>query len=79
MRVILGMMLSITVAAALGSAASSPVPQPPLLRSAAQVSIRILRGARVEDGRSDEPHSRGTARLTEADGSSTTLKLLEFQ
>ena len=59
--------------------ASQPPRMPPGVGVRAQISIRILQSARVEDGRTKEPHSRGKARVMETDGVRRTIDLVEFQ
>ena len=70
------------IALALFAAAAQSTPTAPparIERASATVSVRILQAARVEQGRTAEPHSRGTARVAEADGSRRAIPLVEFQ
>lgn len=70
-------MLVLELLAAL-QASAAPLPVT-AVRSEARASVRIVRGARVESGRTAEPHRRGQARITEATGERRTIELVEFQ
>ena len=59
-------------------AAAAPPPVT-AVRSDARVSVRIVRGARVESGRTAEPHRRGRALIADAPGERRTIELIEFQ
>ena len=60
------------------SAAAAPA-SPTAVRVQKRVSVRIVRGATVERGRSEEPHSRGVAQVVDAGGERRTIQLVEFQ
>lgn len=60
------------------SAATAPA-SPTAVRLQNRVTVRIVRGARVERGKSDEPHSRGVIRVADANGEGQTIPLVEFQ
>ena len=70
-------MLVLELLAAL-QAAAAPLPAT-AVRSDARVSVRIVRGARVESGRTAEPHRRGRALIADAPGERRTIELIEFQ
>ncbi|WP_185829125.1 hypothetical protein [Sphingomonas ginkgonis] len=44
----------------------------------AQVSVRIVRPARVVAGRTSEPHTPATLVVSEPDGSRKSLNVVEF-
>lgn len=68
--VILGFLASV-------SAATVPV-SPTAARIQSRVSVRIVNGARVEQGRTEEPHSAGRTVITERNGERREIRLVEF-
>ena len=70
-------MLVLELLATLQAAATPP--SATAVRSEARVSVRIVRGARVENGSTDQPHRRGQALVKEASGERRTIELVEFQ
>lgn len=73
----MAIMLVLELLAAVQAATAPPAVT--AVRSEARASVRIVRGARVESGRTAEPHRRGQARVTEASGERRTIDLVEFQ
>ena len=72
-----GEMLALTLLAVAQAATAAP---PPIrARAGAQVSIRIIQGARVEQGSTAEPHSRGRAVVAEPGGLKRIIEVVEFQ
>ena len=62
-----------------GVQAAAAQPAPTAARAESRVTLRIVRGARVERGRSGEPHSRGRVTVVEPGGERRTIPLVEFQ
>ncbi|RST29775.1 hypothetical protein HMF7854_02245 [Sphingomonas ginkgonis] len=64
---------------ALAALAAQPMAPPRSGPSAvAQVSVRIVRPARVVAGRTSEPHTPATLVVSEPDGSRKSLNVVEF-
>lgn len=61
-----------------GVQAASAQPSPAAVKVQSRVTIRIVRGASVERGKSGEPHSLGRMLITEADGQRRDIPLVEF-
>jgi hypothetical protein len=66
---------------ALLASVQAPAAPPPssAVRAESRVTVRIVRGARVERGRSGEPHSRGRAIVSDPGGERQVIPLVEFQ
>ena len=72
-------MVPMSVLGLLAAVQAAALPAPTAVRVDSRVSVRIVRGARVEGGRTLEPHRRGKADVREAGGERRTIDLVEFQ